>query len=429
METLWQDLRYGARALFKRPAFAAIVVLTLALGIGVNSAIFTLVNAYLLRPLPVKDAHELVVIATRDNLLEVPYEVSYANYEDIRDRTEVFSDVIAFQPAVVSLSADGQAERAWNLFVSGNYFSMLGVEAAFGRTFTVEEGRIPGTHPVIVISHGYWQRRFAGHPSVIGKAVNLNGQPFTIIGVLPQSFTGTEYLIDLDLYVPVGLYDRLYPGSLAQLRQRENTGYRVMARLKPGVSEEQARAAVDVLARQLEQEYPATNKGVRFALVKEAYARPHIALSGTIPRIALVFMALVGLILLIACANVANLMLVRTAARQKEMAIRAALGASRARLVRLVLTEGIVLALIGGAVGLLLSMWATDWLSRIRLSTDVPVKFDFTPDGRVFAFTLLAALLTGVLTGLAPALQTSRLNLNEALKEGGRSSAGGSGRN
>ncbi|HYV05245.1 MAG TPA: ABC transporter permease, partial [Blastocatellia bacterium] len=362
-------------------------------------------------------------LGTKDSSFEVPYEMSHSNYEDIRNRTEVFSDVIAFHNAVFNLAAEGQPERTYAEFVTGNYFSMLGVDAVAGRTFTAEEGRIPGAQPVVVLSFAYWQKRFGGHESVIGRTVKLNGIPFTIIGVAPQSFKGTESLLALDLYVPLGMQEQFYPKMAGWYTHRGDTNQHVLARLKPGVSLDQARAAVDVLALQLEQEYPETNKGTTFALELETHSRPVISIAQYVPRIAGVFMGLVALVLLIACANVANLMLARAMARQKEIAIRLALGAGRARIIRLLLTESVVLALAGGLIGWLLSYWAIDWLANIRVSSDAPVRFGIEPDWRVQVFALGIAVLTGLISGFAPALQTSNPNLNESLKEGGRSSA------
>ncbi|HSO75975.1 MAG TPA: ABC transporter permease [Blastocatellia bacterium] len=423
METLWQDLKFGARALLKNPAFTAVAVLTLALGIGVNSTVFSVVNAYLFQPLPVKDPDQLVALGTKDTTFEVPYEMSYPNYEDLRDLKEVFSDAIAFRNAVFNVAADGQPERTWAEFVTGNYFSMLGVDAVAGRTFTPEESRVPGAEPVVVLSFAYWQKRFGGQESAIGRTMKLNGIPFTIIGVAPQSFKGTESVLALEIYVPLGMQDQLYPKSAGRFAQRGNTSLRVLARLKPGVSLEQAGAAVEVLARQLEQKYPETNRATTFALALETHSRPVISIAQYVPRIAGVFMMLVGLVLLIACANVANLMLARGMARQKEIAIRLALGAGRARIVRLMLTESMLLAVAGGMIGWLLSFWAIDWLTNIRVSTDAPVRFAIEPDWRVQVFSLGIAVLTGLISGVAPALQTSSPNLNETLKEGGRSSA------
>jgi predicted permease len=428
MDTIWQDLRFAGRALLKNPAFTVVAVITLALGIGVNSAVFSIVNAYLFRPLPVKNPDQLVVVATKDNTLEVPYEMSYPNYEDVRDRADVFSDTVAFEGGVVSLSADDRAERVWVEWVTGNYFSMLGVEAALGRTFTPEEGKITASQPVVVVSHGYWKSRFAGSASAIGRTVKLNGHPFTIIGVAPETFSGTDSILKLEMYLPLGMEDQLEPSIAGWLNRRGSNSLRVMGRLKPEVSVEQAKSAVSVLASQLQREYPDTNKGVDFVAALETHARPVISVADWVPRIASVFSALVALVLLIACANVANITLARASARQKEIAIRSALGASRARIIRLMLSESMLLSMLGGGAGLVLALWAIDWLSSIRVSTDAPVNFDLHPDWRVLVFSVLVALAAGLVSGVAPAFQTSRPNLNESLKEGGRGSGSGSSR-
>ena len=423
-----RDLRYAVRALAKNPGFAAFAVLTLALGIGVNSAVFSVVNAYLFRPLPVANPEQLVAIATRDKSLEFPYEVSYPNYEDLRDRTDVFADVVSFESGVVSLSADDRAERVWVEWVTGNYFSMLGVDAALGRTFAPDETKIGAAQPVVLLSNGFWKSRFGASSSVIGRSVNIDSHPVTIIGVLPETFTGTESILKLDMYLPLALQEQVEPSSAGWLKNRGDTGLRVLGRLKPGVSLEQARASIGVLARQLQQEYSGTNKDTEFFAALETHSRPVISIADTVPRIAGVFTLLVALVLLIACANVANLTLARATARQKEIAIRSALGASRARIVRLMLAESMVLSLLGGIGGLILALWTSDWLSSIRISTDAPVKFDLHADWRVIAFSLIVALIAGVVSGVAPAFQSSRPNLIESLKEGGRSAGAGTSR-
>jgi predicted permease len=420
MSTLLQDLRYAARMLLKSPGFAAVAVLSLALGIGANTTIFSVVNALLFRPLPVKDAHRLVVLATKDHHGEFPHGLSYPDYLDYQGQKEVFSDLMAYMPAPVKLSREGHAERIWIEMVTGNYFSMLGVDAIRGRTFLPEEGQTPRAHPVMVLSYGCWQRRFGSDPSVVGKTVSLNGHPFTVVGIAPERFPGTEALFAADAYVPLMALEQMMPGDEDLLNQRDRHAFRVMGHLQPGVSLDQAGKAVSTLARHLEQEYPKTNKGVALTVIPETKARPEPSTVDLIPRIAVVFMALVGLVLLIACANVANLILARAITRQKEIAIRSALGAGRARLIRQLLTESVLLALLGGTAGLLLSLWTTDLLSAIKLPVDAPLRLDLPMDWRVFAFTLLLAFLTGVVSGLAPAFQASRPNLNEALKEGGR---------
>ncbi|HSE96713.1 MAG TPA: ABC transporter permease, partial [Blastocatellia bacterium] len=290
------------------------------------------------------------------------------------------------------------------------------------------ESSIHSSPAVVVLSHNCWMRKFGGDTAVVGKTVRLNGHPFTIIGVAPSTFPGMESFLDLEMYLPLGTADMLYPGSATLYTSRENTQFRSVARMQPGVDIEQARAALDVLARQLQDQYPATNRNVTFAAALESRARPMIEVADTFPRIAAVFMGLVGLVLLIACANVANLMLARASTRQKEIAVRIALGATRFRLVRLLLIESLMLGVIGGGAGLLFAVWATDWFSSIKISADAPLRFQAAPDWNVFAFSFVLALLAGVISGLVPALHMTRPDLNEMLKEEGRSSTGSSGR-
>lgn len=425
MQTLLRDLRFALRVLLKKPGFTMVVVLTLALGIGVNSAIFSIVNAWLFRPLPATNPHELMIVGTSDDHLEMPHEVSYLNYLDVRDRSGVFADAIAYSNDAVHLSASGQAERIFIEWVTGNYFAMLGVQAAQGRTFTATEGRLPGSDPVLVLSYGFWQRQFGGNPAIVGQTVRMNGHPFTIIGIAPENFPGTDNILAVDAYVPLGARNVLYPGADADLQQkRDNDFLTVMGRLKPGVSYQQAEAAINVLAEQLHKQYPELGRNFSLLTVPETRARPRIGIGVMLPQIAGVFMALVGLVLLIACANVANLMLVRAAAREKEMAIRSALGANRLHLIRQALTESVLLAGLGGAFGLLLAYQALEWLSKIKLSIDAPVTFTLNPDWRVFVFTLTAVLLTGLIAGGMPAFRSAGVSLSESLKEGGRSSSG-----
>jgi len=427
MQTLVQDLRYSARILLKQPGFTLIAVIMLALGIGANTAIFSVVNSILFKPLPVREPGRLVVLASKDQHSESPHGTSYLNYADIRNQRDVFTDVIAYVPDIVSLNIDGEAERGMIELVSSNYFAMLGVEASHGRIFAPDEGQTIGSSPVIVLSYDYWERRFGGDASAIGKPVKLNGQPFTIIGVAPKSFPGTEPILTVNAYVPLMMKAQLHQNQQDTFTQRGLESFRVMGRLAPGVGVMQAGAAMEVLARNIARQHPDVFKELSFPVVPETRARPWVDASAFIPRMAAILMALVGLILLIACANVSNLILSRAAMRKKEMAIRSALGATRFRLIRLLLSESLLLSLLGGMAGAVIVLWATGLLSSVRMATDNPVRFEARPDWRVFLFLLVAALAAGVIAGLVPAFRSSRLNLSSALKEGGRGTASGAG--
>ncbi len=428
MDTLLQDIRYGIRALRSNPLFTLVAALTLALGIGANTAIFSIVNAYLFKPMPVKNPQEIALVGVIDPSLNIPHEMSYPTFEDIRDKSGVFADAFAYQNNVVNLGVDGQNERAFVEMVSGNCFSVLGVDAVYGRMFSGEECATPGTAPVVVLSYHYWQNRFGGDPSVIGKAITLCNQPFTIIGIAPESFTGVEPLIDVGMYVPVMMKPLLYPVSKISFVNRSDSGYRLMGRLKAGTDFNQAKAALKVLAAQLNQQYPENYKDMNLVVYPEMRARPHLAFADVMPTISLSFMALVGLVLLIACANVANLILSRATTRAREMAIRSAMGATRFHLIRLLIVESLLLGLISGLAGVLLALWGIDLLGSVKFSVDVPINFHIEPDWRVFIFSLLTALLTGIIAGLLPAFQSSRINLNESLKEGGRTGSEGGNR-
>jgi putative ABC transport system permease protein len=424
---MFQDLRYGAMMLVKHLGFTIVAVLTLALGIGANTAIFSVVNAYLFKPLPVREPDRLVVLASKDQRSESPHGTSYLNYADIRNQRDVFTDVIAYVPDIVSLNVDGESERGMIELVSGNYFAMLGVEAAHGRLFAPDEGQTIGSSPVMVLSHSYWKRRFGGDVSAIGKTVKVNSQSFTIIGVAPESFPGTEPILTVNAYAPLMMKAQLHQNQQDTFTQRGLESFRVMGRLAPGVSVTQAGASMETLARNIARQYPDEFKELSFLVVPETKARPSISAPTFVPRIAAILMTLVGLILLIACANVSNLMLSRAAMREKEMAVRSALGASRFRLIRLLLSESLLLGLLSGMAGVIIALWATDLLSSVRMATDNPVRFEARPDWRVFLFLLVAALCAGVIAGLVPAFRSSRLNLSSTLKEGGRDSASGGG--
>jgi predicted permease len=428
MENLWKDLSYAWRMLVKSPGFAVIAVLALGLAIGANTAIFSLFNGMMWRPLPVKDAQQLVVVTMKQRGLDFPIPVSYPDFQDYRQLKTVFSDMCAYSPSPVNLQADGRPSRVWAELVTGNYFSVLGLEAARGRTFAADEGWVPGKDALMVLSYKYWQTRFGGNVAVVGRTVEVNKHVFTIIGVAPQRYHGAYYFLEPDFYLPITALGLLDPNQADDLNKRGSTFLHVLGRLQPGVTATQALAAAQPTDRRLAQEFPETHKDMALLVMPELQARPEPGLGGFMSTVAWVFMALAGLVLLIACANVANLILARANGRRKEIAMRFALGASRARMIRQLLTESVVLALCGGIAGLLIARWAAMALMSIRIPTDLPLHlFDLRMDWRVFSFSFLAALITGIVAGLLPALQAHRTELADTLKVGGRSGGGSAG--
>ena len=423
---IWvHDFRYAVRGLAKSKGFTLVAVLTLGLGIGVNTAIFSVVNAFLFRPLPVTDPEQLVVVASNTDLVEFPIGVSYPNYLDYRQRTDVLQDLALYLPTAVSLKDRGEAQRAWVEVVSGNYFDMLGVEALHGRTFNREEGEVRGGAPVIVLDHGYWEREYGADPSVVGRSVELNGARYTIIGVVPPEFPGTEFVIGVDGYVSIMMIEQIRRDFAGILDSRGSMIFRSMGRMQPGVSSGQASASLNALADELEREYPEANRATDLVVVPETMARPEVSVSNQLPAVAAIFMGLVTLVLLIACANIANLLIARASTRQKEIAIRSALGAGRFRIVRQMVSESTVLGILGGLVGILLGLWASNYLASgaAEFPSDLPIRFDLSPDYRVFGFAFFMALLAGVLAGGIPAFRAARSSIVDVLKEGGRSSA------
>jgi len=423
MGTVWSDIRHGLRVLWKSPGFTAVAVVTLALGIGANSAIFSVVNAFLLRPLPVKDPQQLMVLANSHPENEDPHNISYPDYLDYRAQSDAFSDMSAADIDFVGLSADGKAERAFAYLVTGNYFSMLGIEPALGRLILPAEGKTPGADPVVVLDYKYWRRRFGGDPSVVGKAVSVNGRPCTIVGVTPEPFHGTFAIAEAEIYMPLSMVV-VDPQSNEIFTKRDNHTLRILARLKAGVSRQTAQASLNVVAAQLAKQYPESNKGNRMHVIPENLARPDANSSGQVPLVASVFLALVGLVLLVACLNVVNLLLSRASVRSKEYAIRAAMGAARVRLVRQMLTESVLLGVLGGGLGAVAGWWASQMLAGIQLPGDLPFHFDFGMDWRVFGYSFGIAMVAGLVSGLVPALRSSKTNVHDALREGGRGAGG-----
>src|SRR5712692_230855 len=433
MEVLWQDIRFGIRMLFKRPVFTAIAVITLALGIGANTTMFTLVNAVLLQPLPVKDPDQLVGVFGTDmrNSLELQQflPISHPNIEDLRDKNTSLSGMAALTFFGGSLSGGGKPELINGQLVSGNYFDLLGVKAALGRTFLPEEGNKPGAYPVVVLSHGLWERRFGGDLSLVGKPITLNQQQFTVIGVAPKNFHGTFAIGTPDVWIADAMHDQVLAGLQKEffLNRRALVCF-AFGRLKPGITMQRAESELKALATGLAKDFPNENGGRNVRLLPLAQASVDPNLRGQFVQAGALLMIVVGLVLLIACANLANLQLARATERQKEIAVRLSLGASRARLVRQLLTENLLLALLGGGLGILLAFWSRTVLLSFRPPFLNPGDLPLDLDVRVLSFSIIASVLTGILFGLAPAMQAFRPKLSETLKEGGGRSGAGGGR-
>jgi putative ABC transport system permease protein len=416
METLLLDLRYSIRTLLKTPGFSTVAIIALALGIGANTAIFSVFNAVLLRPLPYKDPAQLVMIyQSVPQKGDARRSVSPANFLDWKNQAQTFEQVAAFLPFAANLTGIGEPERVQGALVSASFFSLLGVEPILGRGFVTQEEQ-RGSHRVVVLSHGLWQRCFGADRDVLGKVMSLNGNGYTVIGVMPPNFDFAERALEqTEFWAPLAL-------TAEQLTERRTYYLYVAARLKPGSTLKQAKLEMDMIAHQLEQQYPEANTGLGVEVVLL-----HEALIGDIRPALAILLGAVVFVLLIACANVANLLLSRATARQKEIAIRTALGASRIRLIRQLLTESTLLSLVGGVLGLLLSDWGIQLLTAASRSY-IPRVGEVAIDVWVLSFTLGISLLTGIVLGIAPAWGASKPDINESLKEGGRGSMESSGR-
>jgi putative ABC transport system permease protein len=408
MNTLLQDIRFGVRMLLKQKGFTAVALLTLALGIGANTAIFSLVNGVLLRPLPFPEAERIVYFeGTNPSQGITDSNVSFLDFIDWSQQTDLFASTAAFYSASSNLGADGaEPERVPRAGVTNSFFNVIGVQPFLGRVFRPEEDQ-PNTQTVVIISHGLWKRRFGSDPGIIGKQVQINARPLTVVGVMPPGF---DFPYESQVWVTSGV-------ELSE-EPRENRSWSVVARMQPDVDLKQAQSRVSAINAQLAKQFPDTNKGwdAKLSILHERLVRQ-------VKPSLLALLGAVGAVLLIACANVANLLLARGAARQKEVAIRAAMGASRARVVRQMLTESLLLSTIGGLGGLLLSVWLTEVLLSI-IPEGAPRIDQVHIDYRVLAFALGVSALTGIVFGLAPTLQASKLDVSSSLKEGGRTGEG-----
>jgi putative ABC transport system permease protein len=418
METMWKDLRFGYRQLRKSPGFTCVALVSLALGIGANAMIFSLISTILLRPLPITHPERVFAVhQVKEKNLSAMQSMSYPNYKDVRDRNEVLSGLAVYRFAPMSVShngSNGSNERMWGYLVSGNYFEVLGLNAFLGRTFNAEEDQGVDAHPVVVVSYGCWQRRFGADPGVVGSSILVNGHSFTLIGVTKPEFSGTESIFKPEFWVPSMMQPWIeldYNG----LDSRDDGQWFAFGRLKTGVSASQAQAQLNGVAKQLAKEHPENDEGMAFVLTPPGLVIPSlrnamIAFSGAL-------LLTVVLVLLIACTNLASLLLARAASRRKEIAVRLAIGATRFRLARQLLTESVLLSVTGGLLGLGLGVLLMRFVRASIPPTDVGITLDLRMDWRVVCFVAALALLTGIAFGLIPALQASRPDLVSSLQE------------
>jgi putative ABC transport system permease protein len=415
VDMAFQEIRHTFRMLAKNPGFTAVAALSLALGIGANSAIFSLADALLLRPLPIADPGAVLTVTT--NTPDNPYGgVSYPDYRDFRAKSQSFDGIVAFQYPTwgVANSAKDIAQMRMGALVSDNFFRVLGVEPELGRSFRPEETQVPGRNPVVVLGHDFWLNQFGGDKGVVGRTIRMNGIDFTVVGVAPESFTGMDQYVRPSLFVPAMMEQRLEAAKENPLEQRSNHGWNVKGRLRPGYSQTSAQAELSTVWSGIQRQYPEADKGRNLAVKTEIQARfkqdPYDAI------LVIFLMGLVGLVLLIACANVANLLLARARSRSREIAIRMAVGASRIQLLRQLLTESVILSLIGGALGLVFAYGGIRFLQTIQIPTDLPIVIGVQLDRRVLMFSFLAAMASALFFGLLPALQSVRTELVPALK-------------
>ena len=420
------DLRFAVRMLIKYPAFSIVAFLALVLGIGAYTTVFGIINALLLQPLPVGHSEGVVKVFTTDNHIPGKLSMSYLNFQDYAKQNTAFSSMAAYTFAGMGMTRGTDTLNVVGLLVSGNYFDLLQVKPHLGRTFLPEEDATPNGHPVVVLGYSFW-KKLGADPAIVGSPITLNGHSFTVLGVVPAAFTGVDVGFSPDLWVPISMHQWVRPGADFWFESRRALLLNIIARLKPGVTMSEAQAQMRTIAKQLEQAYPDVNKERSIALMSLEAAKSQGLAGPTNENLArdvsLLLLVASASILLIACANVANLLLARSTARQREMAVRLALGAGRGRIVRQLLTESILLGVIGGAGGVILAYCLGDVLIALLPPTPFPITLNPQPDWRVLIFSFVVAVLSGVIFGLAPALQMARWNLNQGLRE--RASTGG----
>ncbi len=420
-ESLIADIRFALRWLWKSPGFTLVAVVSLAVGIGFNTTLFTLVDALLFKPLPVKAADRLVDVFTSDSTGTSVYSTSsYPDYLDVQSQNDVFEGMAGYSPMFAALNLDNRSRLAMGEIVSGNYFQVLGVPAAIGRTILPQDDA-PGAPRVAMVSHRYWSRDLASAPDVVGRTLRIRGNSYVIVGVAAAGFNGMVPVLAPELWIPisasldvepVGMHDTIpSPVGKNRLERRADRWMFIRARLKPGKTLNEARANLALVMSRLDADNPVTNKDRQLTLKATTDVHFHPAVDPIAVPIAAMLLVVVGLVLLIACANVASMLLARASGRQREIGIRLAIGASRGRLVRQLVTESVVMSLLGAVGGLLLTWWSTRLLGALSLPIPIPLAFDLHIDGRVLAFTLFATMLAGVLAGLAPAVHASKPNL------------------
>jgi len=421
MGTLFQDVRFAFRQLRKAPSFTATAVLTLALGIGANTAIFSLVNSILLKPLPVPNPEQIASLVPRENSGPLQLGLSWNEYKQVRAQSgRNFSDIIAYTLNLDGLAVKGQQpDRILTAYASGNLFEGLGLKPAAGRLFLRSEGEVLGRDAVIVLGYDYWQQRFNGDPTVVGRTVTLDGHPLTIVGVAPKGFGGMQGFLTTAAYLPLSQLP-IGGTSADAINNWQNRMFFIYGRLRSGVDMKQANAALNVVAQDIARLHPDVEKKLSIEAFPEPQLRVNPGDPNTMFVIAGLFLSLALMVLLLACVNVANLVLVRATAREREMAIRTALGAQRSRLIRQMITESVMLALLGGGMGVVLGMAASTALSHLDLHTDLPIRLVFDFDWRIFFYSFAIALLAGIVVGLVPALRVARANVNTVLHEGSR---------